>query len=166
MMRIYFATTIPGLARAHADGVLRVDDGTVSAHGVTPALREWYVEGDVEELEFAAMGCAARDCLSLLASDPGASRRRVVVAADVADALVSPDNTAARSRVRVTGTVPMSSVVSVHVDEPEAGAAVSAAADALAAADGGDEEASFLVDGAEAHDLLWYDVSEIDHLVG
>ncbi|MGM0356869.1 DUF6912 family protein, partial [Streptomyces sp. ECR3] len=37
---------------------------------------------------------------------------------------------------------------------------------ALAAADRGDEDAQFLVDGAEDHELLWFATQEIPHLVG
>jgi hypothetical protein len=29
----------------------------------------------------------------------------------------------------------------------------------------GDPDAQFTVDGAEDHELAWYDVSEIDHLI-
>ena len=32
---------------------------------------------------------------------------------------------------------------------------------ALPAADAGDEDAAFTVDGAQGHDLLWYDSSEL-----
>jgi len=56
-------------------------------------------------------------------------------------------------------------VASVHVDEDEARSDVAAAVDALAAAAAGDDDAQFAVDGAEAHDLLWYDVSELGELV-
>ncbi|MFD0821913.1 DUF6912 family protein, partial [Micromonospora zhanjiangensis] len=53
------------------------------AHAVTPALREWYAEGDEEELEYVAFTRAAQDALRLLRDDAGAPRRRVVVSADL-----------------------------------------------------------------------------------
>ena len=57
-------------------------------------------------------------------------------------------------------------VVSVHVDEVESQPAIAAALEALPAAADGDEDAQFLLDEAEACDLLWYDISEIDDLIG
>ena len=41
---------------------------------------------------------------------------------------------------------------------------VAAAADALAAADAGDDDASFTVDSAEAHELAWYATQELPFL--
>ena len=35
----------------------------MTAYAVTPALREWYAEGDAEELEYAALQEAARASL-------------------------------------------------------------------------------------------------------
>jgi hypothetical protein len=54
----------------------------------------------------------------------------------------------------------------VHVDSGEAEPDVSAAADALGAADAGDDDAQFVVDGAEDHELLWFATQEIPNLVG
>ena len=47
MMRIYLPGTMRDLARLRDDGALA---GGFTAHAVTPALREWYAEGDDEEL--------------------------------------------------------------------------------------------------------------------
>lgn len=174
-MRVYLPVTLPVLAAAHADGALRAGDWAeplsdsastaLVAHAVTPAVREWYVEGDVEELEFAAMTDAAQAALRLLAADPGAPRRRVVLAADVPDGAVRPAGGDQRSRVLVAADVALADVASVHVDEAGAEGAVGAAVDALPAADAGDDDALFALDEAEANDLLWYDVTEIPDLV-
>jgi len=43
---------------------------------VTPTLREWYAEGDAEELEYAALMAAARASLRLLAHASDAPPRR------------------------------------------------------------------------------------------
>ncbi len=43
---------------------------------------------------------------------------------------------------------------------------VAAAAAALGAADLGDDDARFTVDGAEDHELLWFGVQEIPQLIG
>lgn len=178
MTRVYVPTTLAGLARAQKHGVLDDSaDGDESAttalpaHAVTGAVREWYTEGDTEELEFSALIDAAESSLRLLARDPKAPRRRVVVAVDVADPLVAPDGRHAatgghRSSVCVRGPVPLSTVVSVHVDEEESQPTIDAAVEALAAAADGDDDARFQLDEAEGCDLLWYDISEIDDLLG
>ena len=54
----------------------------------------------------------------------------------------------------------------MHVDADDAEADVTAAAEALGAADMGDDDARFTVDGAEDHELLWYATQEIPHLFG
>ncbi|WP_309061791.1 DUF6912 family protein [Streptomyces sp.] len=168
-MRVYVPLTLPGLAEAYRTGEL--GDGPLLAYAVTPALREWYVSDDIEELEYAALSRAALASLRLLAADPGAPRRRVVVAVDVPDkaAAADPDrglDPAALGEVRVAGTVPLAKAAAVHVDAADAEADVAAAAQALPAADGGDDDARFVVDGAEDHELLWYATQEIPHLIG
>lgn len=168
-MRVYVPATLPVLARVRDAGALSaVEAGQsgerIAAHAVTPAVREWYIEGDVEDLEYTALLEAAEAALALLAADPDAPRRRAVLAADVPDAMVTPGGRF-RSSVWVTGPVPVDRLVSVHVDEPEVADTVDAAVGALAAAEGGDDDAQFLIDEAEACDLLWYDVTELDHLV-
>jgi hypothetical protein len=162
-MRVYLPTTLSRLAAAYADGVFA--PAPVGAHAVTPAVREWYVTGDVEELEYAALTEAAEASLRALAGGHG-PRRRVVVAADVPDAHVRPrPDRRFRSAVEVALPVALSDVASVHVDEPEAEPVVATAVDALAAADAGDDDARFALDEAEATELLWYDVSEIADLI-
>ena len=86
-MRVYLPSTIPALADALAKG--EISEPPLRAFAVTPALREAYASGDDEELEYVAMLAAARQSLWLLAADPDAPRRRVVLAADVADKEVS-----------------------------------------------------------------------------
>lgn len=68
--------------------------------------------------------------------------------------------------VRLTGAVPMAGVAAVHADADDARADVAAAADALGAADAGDDDARFVVDGAEDHELLWFAAQEIPGLLG
>ncbi|WP_121747274.1 hypothetical protein [Streptomyces sp. E2N166] len=167
-MRVYVPVTLSGLAEAHRTGELGT--GPLVAHAVTPALREWYLSDDIEELEYAALNRAALASLRLLAADAGAPRRRVVVAADVSDGAASaaPDrgpDPAALGEVRVAGPLRLAEAASVHVDSADAEADVTAAAEALAAADGGDDDARFVVDGAEDHELLWYATQEIPNLV-
>jgi hypothetical protein len=160
-MRVYLAATAPALASAWTAGRFPADGSSGQpGHAVTAALREWYIEGDEEELEFAALTEAAHASLRLIAADPAAPSRRLVVAADVHDRDIVAGG-ALRSSVTLTAAVLVAAVVSVHVDEPEAAAAVRAAAAALGAAEAGDDDAAFLVEEAQACDLLWYDATEV-----
>ncbi|WP_175407617.1 DUF6912 family protein [Streptomyces sp. TRM64462] len=168
-MRVYVPLTLPGLAQAYRAGAL--GSGPLTAYAVTPGLREWYVSDDIEELEYAALSRAAAASLRLLAADPYAARRRVVIAVDVADrdAVADPDrglDPSSVGEVRVTGPVPLAKAAAVHADGDDAEDDVSAAADALGAADMGDDDAQFTVDGAEDHELLWYGVQEIPGIIG
>jgi hypothetical protein len=168
-MRVYIPTTLPGLAEAHKAGEL--DPAPMEAFAVTPALREWYVSDDLEELEYAALTRAAQASLRLLAGDAEAPRRRVVVAVDVPDRSVGYDpdrglDPSTLGAVRLSAVVPLAKAAAVHVDSDDAEGDVAAAAAALGAADAGDEDARFTVDGAEDHELLWYATQEIPTLIG
>ncbi|MEU8894085.1 hypothetical protein [Streptomyces sp. NPDC048442] len=169
-MRVYVPLTLPGLAAAYKAGELA--PGPFVAYAVTPGLREWYVSDDIEELEYAALGRAAAASLRLVAGDPAAERRRVVLAVDVADGAVTADpegrgmEAGAIGEVRVEGSVPAKRFGAVHADADDAKDDVSAAAAALGAADLGDDDAQFTVDGAEDHELLWFGVQEIPGLIG
>src|SRR5690242_16386029 len=101
------------LAALRADG--RLGTGPLVAHAVTPALREWYAEGDEEELEYVAFTRAAQAALQLLRHDPAAPRRRVVVSADVpSDALVREDVELGSSTVRLPQPIGLSDLASIH----------------------------------------------------
>ena len=167
-MRVYLPATLPLVAAARDAGCFTASrdagPGGLPAHAVTAAVREWYVEGDVEELEYSALLEAAEASLHLLARDPGAPRRRVVVAADVPDAVVRPGGGDFRSSVRLQAPVDLSSVMSLHVDEKGVEDTIATAVAAVEAAAAGDDDARFLVDEAEACDLLWYDVTELADL--
>ena len=159
-MRIYCPATLASLEALAQNGFA----APVEAHAVTPALREWYAEGDAEELEYAASDAAAAASLRLLAAEPGVTTRRVVVAADVPDDAVRLAG-GDRSTVLVQVPVTRSEVASVHVDDATAEADVAQAVASLAAADAGDDDAQFAVDQAAGHELLWYDVTELDDVL-
>jgi hypothetical protein len=162
-LRVYVPATLPLLSEWLAAG----QAPPLTATAVTPGLREWYREGNDEELEYAAQVAAARLSLALLSADPRAPRRRVVVAADVPDAdvaITAPGVGASRAHVAVGCAVPLASWASALVDDDDAQAAVSAAVTALAAAEAGDEDAQFVVDEAEAEELGWWAVQELPHL--
>ncbi|MFD8566369.1 DUF6912 family protein [Streptomyces sp. NPDC057694] len=168
-MRVYVPLSLPRLAQAYQAGEL--GPAPLTAFAVTPALREWYLSDDIEELEYAALNRAGLASLRMLAGEPDAPRRRVVVAVDVADrvAVADPDrglDPGALGEVTVREVVPLAKAAAVHVDADDAEADVAAAADALGAADHGDDDAQFVVDGAEDHELLWFATQEIANLVG
>src|SRR3954454_12815752 len=73
VVRVYLPATVPLLRRWVAEG--RAPAGL--AWAVSPGLREWYREGDEEEMEYAAQLAAGRASLDLFAADPEAPRLRV-----------------------------------------------------------------------------------------
>ncbi len=160
---MYLPVTFPVLARAVEAGEL--GPAPMLGFAVTPALREWYASGDAEELEFAAMTDAARECLRLLARDSEAPARRIVVAADIADAEIAATPDFHPGAVMVNLAVPLSAVAAVHVDDASAGPDVRAAAALVHAADGGDEDAEFAVEGVEDHQLQWFATQEVASLL-
>ncbi|WP_248963561.1 DUF6912 family protein [Sphaerisporangium perillae] len=168
-MRVYLPCTLPALARVVAAG--EVGPAPLTGYAVTPALVEWYVSGDTEELEYVALTDAARASLRMLAADRAdgvdVPARRVVIAAEVPDDVVAMAGAdiEERSRVRIPVSVRMTQIASVHIDDPQAVPDVEAAVTAAFAADAGDADARFDVDGAEAHELLWYATQEIPDLL-
>jgi len=163
-MRVFLPSTIPALAVALRAGEL--GPGPLPGFAVTPALREAYASGDTEELEYVALTEAARASLRLLADDPAAPSRRVVLAAELPPELISWDaGSDAPAEVTIEEPVPIKLVAAAHVDDPQAGPDVRSAVAALAAAHAGDEDAMFIVDGAEGHELGWYATQELSDLV-
>jgi hypothetical protein len=163
-VRIYLPATTTVLRTLVDDGVL---PGPHTAFAVTPQLRQFYevsdAGADTEELEYAALLAAARASLRLLDIDPVAHRRRVVLAADVPDASVTPvdDPDTDRGAVRVEADLRLQDVASAHIDGADAEEEVRAAVNVVLEADLGSEDAQFVVDQAEGHELAWYARQEI-----
>ena len=167
-MRVYLPATTNVLRTLVDEGRLT---GPLTAFAVTPGLREFYALSDAgadeEELEYAALLAAARASLRLVDVDPSAARRRVVLAADAPDSAVSEveDPHADRGAVRISGDVALAAVASAHVDGAEAEDDVRAAVGVVLEADLGSEDAQFVVDQAEGHELAWYATQEIGTLL-
>jgi Family of unknown function (DUF6912) len=87
------------------------------------------------------------------------------LAADIPADHVKPDpRDGEPARVAIKEPVPLTDLAAAHVDASEAGADVHRAIEALPAADAGDEDARFTVDGAEGHELGWYATQELSYL--
>jgi hypothetical protein len=67
--------------------------------------------------------------------------------------------------VEITEPVPLRCIMSGHIDDSLAEADVAKAVAALPAADAGDDDAKFLVDGAEGHELLWFATQELSYVI-
>jgi hypothetical protein len=147
-MYVFLPSTVPALAALLEEG--RLEGAPLTAFAADPGP-----ESDTEEAEYEAMYAAAEESLALLAADPAAPRRRVVLAADMPDAVVEREGGAADGvvRVRVTAAVPYKKLASAHVDDPAASADVAAAA-----AEPGSG-------AADDHELMWFAVQELRHLV-
>ena len=170
-MRVFLPSTLPAVAQALQAGQVGPGPrpgplaGPLAGFAVTPALREAYASGDSEELEYAALTEAARASLRLLASDPAAPPRRVVLAAEIPAEHVKPDpRDGEPARVIISQPVHLKDLAAAHVDAPDADADVRSAVEALPAADAGDEDARFTLDGAEGHELGWYATQELAYL--
>jgi hypothetical protein len=160
-VRIYLPATIDTLRALLDTG--EVGPAPLRGFAVTPALREWYLDDDIEALEYAALLDAARASLRLLDLDEKAPRRRVVIAVDADTFTLRPE--LERSAVELPDPVPMRLVAAVHVDGPEAEPTIAAAVEAVLEADLGSEDAQFIVDEAEGHELAWYANQEISPLL-
>lgn len=162
-MRVYLPSTLSELRTLLDNGF--VGDPPLPGYAVTPALREWYAEGDLEELEYATLSLAARASVRLLDADPDAVRRRVVVVAEVPDDVVTTVPHVDRAAVKVSDPIDLRLVQAVHVDDPSAVPDVTVAANAVIEADLGSDDAAFLVEQADGHELQWYATQEIGPLL-
>jgi hypothetical protein len=162
-VRIYLPATSTLLRTLGDTG--RIGPAPLTAFAVTPGLREWYVDDEAEELEYAASMEAARASLRLLDGDPSAARRRVVVSLDAPEASVTIRDDLDRGVVSLDTEVSRAQIAAFHIDDAEAERTVAAAAGVIDRADIGDEDAQQAVDDAEGFELSWYDPSELELLL-
>ncbi|MGH8879529.1 MAG: DUF6912 family protein [Stackebrandtia sp.] len=162
MTRIYLPATLAVLRELRDVGKYRAE----RAHAVTPGLREWYTEGDIEDLEYVAFTRAAQDSLWLLRAAAAPPRRRVVVSADLPDTeLSAAGGDLGDSGVGLLAPVALSGVAAIHVDSSAADTDVTVAVGALPEAKGGDPDLQFIVESVEDHELEWYDTTELEQLL-
>lgn len=142
-MYVFLPSTLPALATVLDEGRVRVPAAFAADTGD-------------EEAEYEAMYAAAEESLRLLAADPDAPRRRVVLAANLADHLVEEEGREGPDviRVRVTGdSIPYKRLASAHIDDEAAAPDI-----AKAVADPSS-------DAADTHELMWYALQELRHLL-
>jgi hypothetical protein len=121
-------------------------------------LRDWYAEGDDEDLEYAAQSRAADLSLALVADDE--VPRRIVLAVDVA---AEPDaDVDDLVGVVVPGDVTLADVAAVLIDTDSAVPAVAAAATALI---GSAVDVPPEVEALDEHELAWYAPEEVKDLL-
>lgn len=160
-MRVYIPATFSMLEALKDDELFHARGGWGFA--VTDALRDFFTEGDDEELADIAFDEAARASLRLLDGAEGKfPHRRVVISVDV-DA--EPNEDMGEAVVKVSGPISLSDVAALHIDVEDSEEKVKAAIDAVDKADLGDEDAELTVGDALEIPLAWYDVAELGMVV-
>jgi hypothetical protein len=164
-VRVFVPVTSTGLRALVAAG--GIGPPPVPGFAVTGALREWYAEGDQEELEYVAMTVAAQAALRLLAAAPDDPPRRIVLAVDTDEAVPDTAGVAAgeRAAVLVGSPVRATQLAAVHADTDDAAADVAAAVQVVRAGGPRDDDEQFVLDTCEAHELAWFASQEITDLL-
>lgn len=162
-MRVYLPATSQALRALNERGA--IGPAPLTAFAVTPGLREWYVDDDIAELEYAALLEAARASLRLIGSRAGSVPRRIVIAADVEDSAVTVRDDLDRGVVSIAGEVSLGVCAAIHADDAEAAETIALAAPLVDSADLGDAEAEAAVDDADGYELSWYATQELAELV-
>ncbi|AKK05125.1 hypothetical protein CMUST_03905 [Corynebacterium mustelae] len=165
-MRVYIPATFGMLKELSETGAVTARSGWGFA--LTPALREFFIEGDDEDLSEIAFDDASRASLRLLAigDETAFPHRRVVISTDVADSAVSLESDMGESVVKLNpAAIQLQDVAAIHVDVESSENATAAAIEAIDSADLGDEDAELKVGDALDNFLAWYDPSELNILV-
>ncbi|MFV8381101.1 hypothetical protein HW450_04220 [Corynebacterium hindlerae] len=165
-MRVYLPATFSILKELKETGSFHARSGWGFA--VTPALVEFFEEGDEEEFAHFAFIEAARASLRLLAigDETAFPHRRVVITADLPDSQVTlaPENGEAVVALS-PAQINFDDVAALHVDVESSESATAAAIAAIDAADLGDEDAELTVGDADDNFMAWYDTVELPFLV-
>ncbi|MEJ5928401.1 hypothetical protein WG915_07185 [Corynebacterium sp. H128] len=165
-MRVYIPATFSILRELKENNAFPARSGWGFA--VTPALVEFFEEGDEEEFAHFAFIEAARASLRLLATgaEEKFPHRRVVVTVDLDDSRLSFAPEAGEAVVKISpALIDFEDVAALHVDVEGSEAATAAAISAIDAADLGDEDAELTVGDADDNFMAWYDTVELPFLV-
>lgn len=147
-MYVFLPSTVPALSTLLDEG--RLEGAPLTAFAADPG-----VGGDPEEAEYEAMYAAAKESLRMLAADPDAPRRRVVLTAEMPDQVIEYQAREGDAVVRVSvrGAVPYKKLRSAHVDDVDATEDIAEAVE------------DPVSDAAEEHELMWFAVQELRYLV-
>ncbi|WP_193394650.1 DUF6912 family protein [Corynebacterium aurimucosum] len=165
-MRVFLPATFAMLTELEETGQLAARSGW--GFTVTPALREFYTEGDEEEIEYSAFIEASMASLRLLAigDEEKFPHRRVVISVDVDDSVVTPKPDMGEPVVALNpATITKDNLQAIHVDIEESEAATAKAIAAIDNADLGDEDAELAVGDALDNFMAFYDPTELPILV-
>lgn len=165
-VRVFLPATFGMLAELEETGQLAARSGWGFA--LTPALREFYTEGDEEEIEYSAFLEASMASLRLLAigDEEKFPHRRVVISVDVDESVVTPKPDMGEPVVALNpATITKANLQAIHVDIEESEAATAKAIDAIDNADLGDEDAELAVGDALDNFMAFYDPTELSILV-
>ncbi|MDO5032099.1 hypothetical protein [Corynebacterium sp.] len=135
---------------------------------VTPALREFYTEGDEEEIAYSAFLEASMASLRLLAigDEDRFPHRRVVISVDVDDSVVTPQPDMGEPVVKLDpAVITKDNLQAIHVDIEESEPATARAIEIIDHADLGDEDAELAVGDALDNFMAFYDPTELPFLV-
>ena len=158
-VRVFLPATFSMLAELEETGQLAARSGWGFA--LTPALREFYTEGDEEEIEYSAFLEASMASLRLLAigDEEKFPHRRVVISVDVDESVGEP------VVALDPATITKDNLQAIHVDIEESEATTAKAIDAIDNADLGDEDAELAVGDALDNFMAFYDPTELPILV-
>lgn len=160
-MRVYIPATFQMLETLRSEQLFHARGGWGFA--VTEALREFFTEGDDEELADIAFDDASRASLRLLSGAEGKfPHRRVVISVDVE---AEPNADMGESVVKISSPISLADVAALHIDVADSEDKVQAAIEAVDRADLGDEDAELTVGDALELPLAWYDVAELGMVV-
>lgn len=165
-MRIYVPATVDMLRQLNETGSITARSGYGFA--VTPALREFFLEGEEEDFVEYAFDDAARASLRLLATGEPEHfpHRRAVISIDLPDAEVAYQSDLGESVVSLNSpAIPLAAIAAIHVDVASSEEATQKAIEVIDAADLGDEDAELAVGDALDNYLAWYDPSELGVLL-
>ncbi|MEO5305290.1 MULTISPECIES: DUF6912 family protein [Corynebacterium] len=165
-MRVFLPATFAMLTELEETGQLAARSGW--GFTVTPALREFYTEGDEEEIEYSAFLEASMASLRLLAigDEDKFPHRRVVISVDVDESVVTPKPDMGEPVVALNpATITKDNLQAIHVDIEESEAATAKAIAAIDNADLGDEDAELAVGDALDNFMAFYDPTELPILV-
>lgn len=165
-LRVYIPATFDLLRTLAEEGQMPIRSGVGFA--LTPAVRDFYIEGDDEEMAYMAFLDAARASLRLLTigDEQRFPHRRVVISADMEESAVTFSPEDGESVVRLSpALVTTQNLAAIHVDDEDAEPATKAAIEVIDEADLGSEEAELTLGDCEDNFMSWYDSQELPFLV-